>query len=480
MVQLICILMALAALLTFSDAASIIFLSSAFGAAAAVWILYSILIGKREARITWILAAGLLAGYCGGLAITQTLAGLDQSGVADAEWITVPPSWIAYTLVLVFTGVSALLAAGFLESPLVKEQNVVQMTWKQERFLWFGLIVMAAEVFAGGLGYGGISNEAGTGRVSALAECAAMFVPITMPLATIGALQSSGLRKVRFIFIALAGLLLAFPSGRRVLGYTLLVSAFAAVRLSGKHFHMSFRRKVLVGSTGLIVVAVASFVFLGIRLASDQMESGNHPFSTIVETATRTTFTDKQSLAISLSENIGSRPMLLTQYLSLLSKGGNTPSPMKGQDAWWAIENTVPDVLYSRFGSSKDNIRFVGSEEGLANEHFGLPVFDDANSLFTGGLIDFGFLGVIAYPLIACAIARAMLFVVSRMLNSEGQLVLLLFMLWLFLQSEAELAQYVTAVRDLTMLLAIWAAMYSIPKFTGRRREMPLFSESTP
>jgi hypothetical protein len=273
---------------------------------------------------------------------------------------------------------------------------------------------------------------------------------------------------------------MAVPIGRRVVGYSLLVSAYAAVRLSGKHFRVSLGRKVLVGTAGLIVAAVASFVFLGIRMATDQMESGNHPISTILDTATHTSFTDKQSLAIALTENVASRPMLLTQYLSLLSKGGDTPAPMRGQDALWSIKNTVPDVLYSAFGSSKDNVRLVGSEEGLANEHFGLPVFDDANSLFTGGLIDFGLLGLIAYPLIACFIARGFFFVVSCTLNSEGQLVLLLPMLWFFLTAEIELAGYFTELRDLIILLAFWAALYSVPKFTGRRQEMPLFSGSTP
>ena len=327
MVQLICILMVLAALLMVSHAASLVFIASSFGGAAAVWILYSILVGKRQARITWILAAGLLAGYCGGLAITQTLAGLDQSGVAEANWITIPPTWIAYTLVLVFTSVSALLAAGFVESPLVKPELVVQMTGKQERFLWFGLIVMAAEIIAGGLGYQGVANEVGTGKISPLAAFAATFIPITMPMATIGALQSSGLRKMRFIFIALAALLMGIPIGRRVVAYTLLVGAFAAVRLSGRHFRMSFRRSVLVGAAGLAVVTLASFVFLGIRMASDQLTEGNHPVSTLVEAATQTSFTDRQSLATALAENFAGRPMLLTQYLSLLSKGGNTPRP---------------------------------------------------------------------------------------------------------------------------------------------------------
>ena len=152
---------------------------------------------------------------------------------------------------------------------------------------------------------------------------------------------------------------------------------------------------------------------------------------------------------------------------------------MRGQDALWGIENTVPDVLYSAFGASKADVRNIGSEEGVANEHFGLPVFDDANSLFTGGLIDFGFLGVIAYPLIACAMARGFFFVVSRILNSEGQLVLLISMLWIFLMAEQEVGGYFTQVRDLTILLAIWAALYSIPKFTGRRQELSLLSKST-
>ncbi|MGB9031920.1 MAG: hypothetical protein WCC27_17485, partial [Acidobacteriaceae bacterium] len=67
----------------------------------------------------------------------------------------------------------------------------------------------------------------------------------------------------------------------------------------------------------------------------------------------------------------------------------------------------------------------------------------------------------------------------SRLLNSEGQLVLLLSMLWIFLQAEQEVGGYFTQVRDLTILLAIWAALYSIPKFTGRRQELSLLSKST-
>jgi hypothetical protein len=449
---------------------STVFACNVVGAAIGVAILYTFGKGTHGVRITWLLASALLIAYCGGALNTQISMGLAGHDVFAVMGIEL--NYVAYAMVLVMLACAALLAAGIFEPAMISDRNIVNIGWKQERFLWIALAAVVIAYLHNDISYMGTTNEIGTGRITVLGSVANSLNIVMAPLAAIGIVQSEGTRRIRFIIIEAASLLTVFPFGRRALFDVLLVSLFAAARLSGWSSRMSLGRKALMTVVFIVGVSLSNIFFMGIRLAAwslgdDEQGARRANMGTLLMSARMDSFTDPRGILDNLNDNIRERTFLIG-YLSLLARGGNTPSPMWGSDAQHALQMATPDMIYSALGMDKAPARAVGVEEGVANEHFGLPVEDMANSILTGGIIDLGLLGIVAYPLILCALTRGLLHMSARFLNSEGQVVAILYILVMFLSTETEIGGYLVELRDLAILLVGWGLLNSLPGI-GRR-----------
>jgi hypothetical protein len=227
-------------------------------------------------------------------------------------------------------------------------------------------------------------------------------------------------------------------------------------------------KKVLLGVAFVIISALTGMFFIAMRLAagkSSESAQGGSSFSIrqLAPYLIEDVLSDPGNVIREVSGNLEERPFLLEEYLALLGRDGNTPVPLYGQDVVLGLQLAVPDAAYKFFGESKTNIRNIGSEEGLANEHYGLPDKDNANSILTGGIIDFGLVGVFLYPIAVCIIFRAIYYVIDHSINKEGQLVALLFGFYLFLQSESEVSSYVLFLRNMMIIMVLWRALYEVP-----------------
>ncbi|MFP5226670.1 MAG: hypothetical protein ACLGXA_03505 [Acidobacteriota bacterium] len=467
----ICILVLSVLALALSGSAPVVLTCCLMGAAIGVLLLYQTFIGRHQARLTAILASGLLIGYCGGCAITQIFCGLDQSGVTEAGWNTVPPIWVGFTIKLALGSSSLLLCAASVEPAIFKKSDRILVTWQIERLLWIAVSVLAFGVISGSFGYMGAYTQEGSGRVGVLAEISNELLMITAPLSIAGVLQSSGWRRYRFALIAVFAFIVAIPAGRRDFAYDVIVTIFIASRLSGVRVNLSKAVKWMWFLTAIMIVAVTGFIFMGLRMASGLLGPGKHSVAEIVGQASRTVADNPRDVIITTAENLESRPFLLTQYLSLLTKGGNDVRlPMYGADISQAVKMDIPDVIYTAIGRSKDPVREVGAEEGVANEHFNLPVFDDANSILTGGWIDFGLAGVLLYPLILCFLWRAISFAVGEILGATARFIVLLVAINICLQAEIDLGGYIVSLRDAGIIAGAWALLSLLPRFTASRQ----------
>jgi hypothetical protein len=445
------------------------------GASVGVLILYLMTVGRRPAKLTEIMVAALLTGYCGGCAITQSFCGLDQHGIPYTSWAIVPPSWVSFTIALVLIACALLLVASWFEPRMFAVSEFIQVGRPEEWLIWTGVFLLLLEIFLGRFGYMGVAVQEGTGRVSILAEIAGSSIGIAFPLAAIAWMQSSGLRRFRFAVLGLLLLIVTVPTGRRALVYSVLVTVFSAAQLSGVRLSLSRQAKWMWGIIVPVGIFGATVVFLGLRMTVGNLGPGNHSLAEIVEQAGGV-FENPSYLLTATEENLETRPFLLTQYLSLLTKGGNLPAPMYGADLKYYLEINVPDYIYHSFGRSKNNLRAIGGEEGLANEHFNLPVFDDANSVLTGSVIDLGLIGVAIYPIGACLLWRLLAVFVERFLGKKARFLFLLVALGTFLQAEVGLGGYLVSARGAFIVLAIWMALSALSNnlTLGGRTHVPL------
>ena len=473
MIFLICILAMTGAALAMFHVAAVFFLCCGIGTACGIWLGYSIATGALQARLTSIFVAATLFGYCGGALYPQVAAML--AGHDSLAYIPVPIDWLAYALVLVMLVSICLLFATSLDPPLLTQQSVVTLSFKQERFLWCCLALTAVAFRRGDLTFMGTHNDV-QGKVSIFGDLMVMVVPLIAPLAAVGWSQSAGFRRLRFAVIGLAGLLAIMPLGRRDFAIDLLLCLFAAARLSGRTWRLSRARVALTAVAATCIIIGASVFFMGLRMATYVMGTRKASLSSILDVAENTTFRNLHAVEASDSEGADYRTSNLTRYLAILTRDGDSARPLYGRDAVFTLEMTVPDVVYNKLGFSKDTVRSIGSEKGLGDEHFGLGDRDQADTVATGGFMDFGLLGFFAYPLIACTVTRAFLYFAAIALNKEGQLVAVLIVLNEFLNPENGTIAYPALLRNLTIVLIAWAILYAIPNTVRRERREPVFS----
>jgi hypothetical protein len=469
------ILLLLACVLVVSHSSVTIFVCCLAGAAFSSWVLYSFGRGAFPVRLTWLLAAGLLLGYCGGDVTGQLIYALAGQDAINA--IGTDSRYISFGLILVFLSCSGLLFAGNFEKGLFRNFPPVQFDAKLERFVWVYLVLIAAAYLHGDLAYSATNFTEGGQKVSVLAgicEAGAMALP---PLTSLGFAQSTGLRKLRLGLLTLLSFAALIPVSRRDVFYSALVSIFCVLQLSGKEFHMSRLRRIVLGTMAFAAFVLSSLVFFGLRQSAvEEAQGAAHGESTEkvtlaegIAAARAGVFSQPRMLFGALADNLQNRVFVIN-YLSLLARGGNTPSPLYGEDALFAVKLTIPDIAYDAFGVDKNPVRATGSEEGVANEHFGLNVTDEANSILTAGVIDFGLLGVMLYPLLLCFCGRKVLDLVHYLFGSRIALIAVILILCSFVQTEAELREYVTLFRNLLMISIECVVLFSVPSVIRRRR----------
>ncbi len=447
-----------------------IFFASAVAATCAGTIFYLLASGAFRVRLTWVLAGGLLFGY--GAGTMNTMLSFAMSGEDGLAAMGIPKQYVAYAILLVLISCAALLAGGYLEPPLLRDRHIITMGWKQERFLWAVAALVALAYAHGDLGFAGVAYTAETYRSSIFGTLVQGFPNISVSLATIGILQTRGRRRIRFVVLAAFMLLAVFPMGRRAVLYCLALAAFAALRLSGWKLQLSAARKFLIAIVVVVLLALSSYGYMAVRVSlnstqsAPDLENANGSLLDVLPVAIENMFTNQRGVQGEIAQNMKSRTFVIG-YLALLARGGDTPSPLWGEDFYHAIELITPDLFYSVLGFDKAPVRQIGSEEELANEHFGLPVQDEANSILTAGIIDFGLPGVIAYPLLLCLGYRWVLHLLGLIVNAEGELFCILFTLWIFMLTENEINGYMASIRQMILSVSIWALLFSLPDFFG-------------
>ncbi|MDP9084944.1 MAG: hypothetical protein M3N50_14460 [Pseudomonadota bacterium] len=179
-------------------------------------------------------------------------------------------------------------------------------------------------------------------------------------------------------------------------------------------------------------------------------------------------------LQASIRENLMSRTFVL-RYLAEISRGVDSHEPLYGLDFHRALIVVTPSALYE--GKLRDKLATV--EEDLINPRFGLPAYDEANTILIGGLADFGVPGLFLYPILLCVVVSVILRGVARA-PGAAQLVVGLVVLQTLLSVEADIAVYLESLRNLVLIAGMawavfgWAANPKPPLCIGGALMEPL------
>jgi hypothetical protein len=330
--------------------------------------------------------------------------------------------------------------------------------------LWFGVLLVGAALITGTLGYQGVSAS-DEGRVSVLGQLAATAAPV-LPAFTL-LLQGrfrSALARVLCWPVMGATLAALVPQGRRVMLYAVLLTILAFCLRGGVI-------RLLTWKTALILVAAGGLLYAGnvffyaMRVSSYRAGGAKATLPGLTEkAASLLQHGGNGSLGDLVERNLRDRTFVI-RYLSDLLAASWRREALHGEALVFCVESAIPSVLFP----DKDRIRAIGMEENLANPQFGLFPTDEANSVLTTGVSDFGITGMFLYPVVLVLLMEVFLKAVAGRMPEAARLFLILCVLNTLWQTELSTGGYFVLCRNLLLLsfplifLAKAGAFFSAP-----------------
>ncbi len=260
---------------------------------------------------------------------------------------------------------------------------------------------------------------------------------------------------------ALILLLMFSVLGRRTAIYTSIVILFV-LGLSGYQLRGRTFRKVLLALSLAAVIIACSLTFMLLRIASNGIRAKHVTIGKRIEVAGKLV---QRGGAYALAgattqKNAQSRTFVLA-FLANVLDASSRKTPALGRDVAGFFQGAIPSILYP------DKDRFF-TEEGLVDEQFGFSYGDEANSVLTAGATDFGFIGMIIYPLAMIVLIRLFYNFTAACFATAPLMFVALSIIALMLATEGTLGSYFEVLRDSFFFGIMLALFMVLPKIKLR------------
>jgi hypothetical protein len=357
-------------------------------------------------------------------------------------------------------GLMLLIVAALLYIGHIDPRKTIPMEpfTDSERSTTFVLLVLMTigtfvALATGQLGFQGVQSGNDTVLVSPLASLVTSGLTPATALAIL-AFGNQPKSRTRLLVIVLC-LLLALTQmtqGRRLLLFNVLtlLMAFFAVR-SAKGF---FSTKIIVGLLVTVaVVAGASRFFVSMRIAGYDLPQDASVAERVVGAWDVITHPAQSGLNEHLQENQSTRTFVVGYVGELIEGYDKTGDSTNGDLLILNLATAMPTAIWP---GKWRVIADVGSDEIACHPKMGMPPWDAANTIITEGLCDFGWTGMMLYP-----IGMAALMTLANLAVRRSNIVIRALVTFSTIKSllgvEGVLAGYVVDLRN-TAILAIAAA----------------------
>lgn len=374
----------------------------------------------------------------------------------ELTWIRQPLDYLALTAaqpayIIRTTGWLMLLGAALSAMSGVEHHRVFADVAISPRYmLWcwaliFGVALMAvAQVATGAIGYHQDMTDGGV-SVSPLAALTVSAICPAAALASFVVRDQVGWRR-GVVGLALTVLMLIqFYQGRRVFIYSTVLCLMCFFAANPPKRLVSWRNLVTFGFAALAIV-VASKAFFAVRMAMWELGSSRDTIALLQKGASILFDSERSGLNDEVTENQNSRTFIIG-YAAELIQALEDREPLYGQVLFFDAAMNVPSALWP----GKYKVVSLGAEEAVANPHFGLQLIDEANSIVTTGLSDFGILGLFAYPVGLLAL-YGMFLKHSRKLGGLPYMMVATALVNTLLNVEAATSDYFSVLRSLGLI----------------------------
>lgn len=458
-------------LLLFSGSALLFSAVVVLASGVALLDLARLILRTDRVRFSFTLAVSILLGYGLGSAIY-----LINYRTMDA---TQYQYWAPHGLLFNQEGLAmalaaSLLAAGVLYVRAAVEQPVYSSAIldslaspKAERLVWLGAAVALLALYAGDIGYmGAVVSD--TGRVSPMGVLANLMVPALVPYTLLLITDKRPLAKRLMLVAALALLVgVTFILGRRYLLYVLVLSAMA---LHMRGYRLT-KRGLAIGAGFFVLAALLLYFgfnfFMALRLAVWQLGTDASLSELVRAALSQLSGTQASQVQERLAENVGSRTFILS-YLAGLMGISSGRMPAFGAEFLYSVQMAIPSVLMP-----EKTAALPSAAEYLTHPRYGIPVFDHPGSILVTGFDDFGFLGILIYPLgVVLLYGWFNKFLHSSVKSGPIRLFVLFVLLFQLLYIEQSLTAVFVTLRNLVIVIgAAWVlGKLPIPRLARRVR----------
>jgi len=436
---------------------TMLFLSALTAAAVGLYTLWEIAIRRKPIRFSHLICISNTVGY--GLGVVNSWLSISRGNMGLAQFFNRDPEAVSHAMAAVLIASSLLYSLGEIyESPIFGKNFRLRLDNRAGLFVLVGTGLVITGYVTGELGYMGSTASANGGHVTILGGILAWLFPTLFGFTALCSVEwRKGMMK-RFFFVMLAiQFVLIIPTGRRSLVYFLLLGIIAS-RFGSFKPKWSFSKRVIIAVVLASVIGVGATAFYYLRYAA----WSRHKVS----------LADRISLALALyesgntakanqsfKENLQKRTFVLG-YVSDLLDASFRIEPAKGRNALHEFQLVIPSALW------EDKSSFLYSEESVANMTYHFAYIDEANSIYSGGAIDFGIWGMILYPIIVSALFRVVAEVARVNLPEVVATLVILILIYSSLTTEAGLWVRFLAIRDALLSSALLWIFFKVPAFS--------------
>lgn len=334
------------------------------------------------------------------------------------------------------------------------------------------LSLVAAGTFialaTGQLGFQGVQNGDGD---SALVSPLASLVTSTLTPATALAILAFGKQphsRLRTMVIVLCTLLALtqMTQGRRLLMFNILTLMMAFFAVRGTRGFFTPKVIGLLVITALLVVGASRF-FVSMRIAGYSLPTHatiKERFEGAIDVITHP---EQSGLNEHLKENQSTRTFVLGYVGELIEAYEKNGRTTEGDLLILNVATAMPTAIWP----GKWRIIYdIGSDEVACHAKMGMPAWDAANTVITEGLCDFGWAGMLIYP-IATAGLMTLACIAVRRTNILVRALVGFAVIKSLLGVEGVLTGYIVDLRN-TAVLAIGA--YVLVHLFNRYQTLPL------
>lgn len=438
-------------------------LGACVAAFVAFFTLWDWLFRKAPTRFSTLLAMTELMGY--GFGAVNTWLTLPRQGLTLTQYYGLREGVLARGIGAVLFSAAALYFLGeIFEKPLFGREFQFQFNVQARGLVYLGTLIMMSGYLTHSLAFEGAT--ASGGHLSVFGAFLFWLYPPLVAFAVSGCVTAPrGMAKIASGICALILMMMFSFMGRRVAIYSsveiILMLSLVGYRWRGGNY---WRKFFLISGLAIIVVA-CSLTFMLFRIAagyehssqSDSVALRVHVAGQLIQKGGAYAMAAQES-----QQNAQSRTFILP-FLANVMDASFRMTPALGRDAETMFLDTVPRIIYPE----KSRFVFLG-EEGIVDQQFGFSYGDEANSMLTAGATDFGFAGMILYPLLIVLMIRMAYEFFAVYFGPIPLLFIAFSLIFLFLQTEAVITGYFTAMRDAALFGIVLAIFTRMPEFRLR------------